>query len=101
MYIGHGRLCVCVSVARRILKLMHGPGYKLGEWEGCPLVVQYWADLQSVHGFRCYDNVASNAKCERVLVLAQCPAVVHDSSRCHCFNTLFFSGMYALHHPAL
>ena len=26
--------------------------------EGCPLVVHYWADLQSVHGFRCYDNIA-------------------------------------------
>jgi len=38
-------------------------------WEngrGCPLVVYYWADLQSVHGFRCYDNIAPNAKCQRV-----------------------------------
>ena len=23
----------------------------------CPIVVQYWADLQSVYGFRCYDNI--------------------------------------------
>ena len=23
---------------------------------GCPLVVHYWADLQSVHGLRCYGN---------------------------------------------
>jgi len=23
---------------------------------GCPLVVHYWADLQSMHGFRCYDK---------------------------------------------
>jgi len=23
-----------------------------------PLVVQYWVDVQSVHGFRCYDNIA-------------------------------------------
>jgi len=23
----------------------------------CPLVVQYWADLQSVHGLRCYGNI--------------------------------------------
>jgi len=36
---------------------------------GVPLLVHYWADLQSVHGFRCYDNIAPNAKCERVLVL--------------------------------
>jgi len=36
-----------------------------------PLVVHYWADLQSVHGFRCYDNSA-NAKRQQVLVLALC-----------------------------
>ena len=23
---------------------------------GCPLIVHYWADLQSVHGLRCYGN---------------------------------------------
>ena len=32
--------------------------------------MHYWADLQSVHGFRCCDNIAPNAKCQRVLVLA-------------------------------
>ena len=31
-----------------------------------------WTDLQSVHRCRCYDNVAPNAKCQRVLVLALC-----------------------------
>jgi len=36
---------------------------------GCPLVVHYWADLQSVHGFRCCDNREPNAKCQRVLAL--------------------------------
>jgi len=34
--------------------------------------VHNWADLQSVHGFRCYDNIMSNAKCQQVLVLAVC-----------------------------
>jgi len=36
--------------------------------------VQYWADLQSVHGFCCYNNSADspNAKCQQVLVLALC-----------------------------
>jgi len=24
---------------------------------GCPLVVHYWADLQSVHPLRCYGNI--------------------------------------------
>jgi len=60
MYIGHGRLCVCasvcLSVSSRIPALVHGPGYNLGNSRGCPLVVHCWADLQSVHGFRCYDS---------------------------------------------
>ena len=32
----------------------------------------YCADLQSVHTLCCYDNIAPNAKCQRVLVLAPC-----------------------------
>ena len=32
--------------------------------------MHYWADLQSVQGFRCYDNKAPSAKCQRVLVLS-------------------------------
>ena len=46
-----------------------------GEWQtGCPLVVHCWADLQSEHGFRCYDNIAPSAKRQPVLVLALCSA---------------------------
>jgi len=54
VYIGHGRLCVCLcqlcdclSDPRRIPTLLHGPGCNLGIGMGCRLVVQYWADLQS------------------------------------------------------
>jgi len=56
MYCGHARLCVCLWVF--MPTLLHGPGCNLGEWyiRGCPLVVHYWADLQSVHGLRCYGN---------------------------------------------
>jgi len=49
-------LYICLFVPRRIPILLHGPGCNLGECRGCPLVVQCWADLRSVHGFRCYDN---------------------------------------------
>ena len=49
---------VCLSVRGRMPTLLHGPGCNLGEWWGCPLVVHYWADLQSVHGLRRYDNIA-------------------------------------------
>ena len=54
MYIGHARLCVCLSVPRRIPRLLHGPECKLRNGKEYPLVVQYWANLQSVHGFRCF-----------------------------------------------
>ena len=47
---------VCLFLPRRIPTLLHGPGCNLGDGRVCPRVVQYWADLQSVHGFRCYDN---------------------------------------------
>ena len=66
MYIGHARLClsesVCLSVRRCMPTLLHGPGCSFDEWQGSPLVVHYWAGLQSVHGFRRYDNIALNAK---------------------------------------
>jgi len=32
MYIGHARLCVCLSVPRRIPTLLHGPRCSLEEW---------------------------------------------------------------------
>jgi len=68
MYVGHGRLCVCLSLA----VFPHhctDPDVSWGNGKGCPLVVHYWADLQLVQRFRCYDNIAQNAKCQQVLVL--------------------------------
>jgi len=50
MYSGHGRLCVSLSLAAF-------PHYctdldvTWGNGRGCPVVVHYWADMQSVHGF--------------------------------------------------
>jgi len=34
MYSGHG--CLCLSVPRRILTLLHGPSCNLGECQGVP-----------------------------------------------------------------
>ena len=40
---------------------------------GCPLVVHYWADMQSVHGLRCYGNITqTRSVSEYMLVLALC-----------------------------
>ena len=55
MYIGHGCPCVCLFLAAF-------PHYCTDpdvtwEWHGCPLVMHHWEDLQSVHGFRCYNNI--------------------------------------------
>jgi len=68
-------LSVCLSVCQSVwLSLAAFPHYCSDPdvtWRngiGVPIVVHYWADLQSAHGFRCYDN----AKCQRVLVLALC-----------------------------
>ena len=36
VYIGYGRLYVCLSVRRRIPTLLHGPGCNLAEWKGVP-----------------------------------------------------------------
>jgi len=63
MYCGHAHLCMCVC----------GPGCNVGSGRGCPLVVHYWADLQSVHGLRCYGNITRTQNVtEYMLVLAVC-----------------------------
>jgi len=57
MYIGHARLCVCLSLAA-FPHYCTDPDVTWANGRGCPLVVHCWADLQSVHGFRCCDNIA-------------------------------------------
>ena len=71
MYIGHGRLCVSPSPHSHTTAV-HAPGCNLGGMVWGPVVMHYWADLQSVHGFRYYDNIVPNVKCQRVLVLPLC-----------------------------
>jgi len=75
MCIGHGDLCVCLSLAA-CPHYCTDPDVTWGNGKGCRLVVHCWADLQSVHRFCCYDSIASNAKCQRVLVLALCLVVI-------------------------
>jgi len=56
MYYGHPRLCVCLSAAS-CQHYCTDPDVTWGSGRGCPLVVHYWTDLQSVHGLRCYGNI--------------------------------------------
>jgi len=81
MYCSHARLCVClcvcvyvcVSICLSVAVCLHyctDPDITWGRGRGCPLVVQYWADLQSVHGLRCCGNIT------RTLVYVGC---AHDA----------------------
>jgi len=76
MYITCVCVCVCVSLPCRIPTLCTDPDVTWENGRGCPLVVHYWADLQLVHGFRCYDDIVPNAKCHRVLVIALCLVIL-------------------------
>jgi len=65
---------VCVSVCLSAAACPHyctDPDVTWGSSRGCPLVVHYWADLQSVHGLRCYRNTME----------MQSPAVIHQAHR--------------------
>jgi len=81
MYIGDGHLCVsvCLSLAT-FPHYCSDPDVSWGSGGGRSLVMHYWADLQSMHRFRCYDNIAPNVKCQQVLVLALC--LVNTCSHC-------------------
>jgi len=68
---------VCVSSPRRIL---HGPACK------CHLVVHYWADLQSVYGFRCYDNIARTQNASECLYSLYAWFRHWQISRHHAYN---------------
>ena len=55
---------VCLCIPRRM-----NPDVTWGNGRGCPVVVHYWVDLQSVHGFCSNDDIAPNPKCQLVLAL--------------------------------
>jgi len=84
MYCGHARLCVCLSVwlcvclsAAACPHYCTDPDVTWGSGRGCPQVVHYWADLQSVHGLRCYGNIARTRNASKyMLVLALCLVIV-------------------------
>jgi len=73
MYCGHARLCVCLSAAA-CLHYCTDPDVTWGSGRGCPLVVHYWVDLQSVHGLHCYGNTRN---------VWQSPAVISQAHRTH------------------
>jgi len=66
------RVCVCLSAAA-CQHYCTEPDVTWGSGRGCLLVVHYWADLQSVHGLRCYGNITRTRNVsEYTLVLTVC-----------------------------
>ena len=52
-------LCVCLSVRRP--NYCTDPDVTSGNCKACHLAVHCWTDLQSMHRFRCYGNIAPNS----------------------------------------
>jgi len=75
VYLSRPSVCVCLSLAT-FPHYCTDPDVTWGNGRGCCLVVHYWADLQLMHGFRCYDNTAPNTKWQQVLVLTVCLVAV-------------------------
>jgi len=67
------RVCVsvCLSVAAVRPYYCTDPDVTWGRGRGCPLVVHYWADLQSVHRLRCYGII------KRTLVYVGCGGILN------------------------
>jgi len=71
-YCGHPRRCVCLSAAVRPHNCTD-PDVAWGSGRRCPLVVHYWADLQSGHGLHCYGNITRTRNVSKyMLVLVLC-----------------------------
>jgi len=66
---------VCVYVPAVFPHYCMDQAVTWGNGRGWPVVVQYWEDLQSVHGFHGCDNIAPNAKCQQVLCTHSMPGL--------------------------
>jgi len=72
LYCGHVCLCVYLSMSACSHYCTY-PDVTWGSGRGCPVVVHFWVDLQSVHGLRCYGNLTRTRNVnEYMLVLALC-----------------------------
>ena len=85
-------LSVCVSVCLTLAAFPHyctDPDVTYRNGRGDPLVVHYWADLQSVHGFRCYDNIFRTRNVSECLYSLYVWFAVVKSRTVSCLNYLY------------
>jgi len=61
-----------------------------GDGRGCPLVVHCWEDLQSLHGLRCYGNIARTRNVSECLYsfYAWLSLSLLFTTQCRCLRTL-------------
>jgi len=86
-------LCVCLSAAA-CLHYCTDPDVTWGNGRGCPLVVHYWADLQSVHGLCCYGNVTRTRNVsDYMLILTPC-LVTYCKSIAVTMHSLLFNWLF-------
>jgi len=89
MYTGYARLYLSLAACRHYCTdpdVTWGLVRNLGV---SSIVVHYWADLQSVHGFRCYDNIAPNEMSASACIFALC--LVKALTPRRCYNMRHFS----------
>jgi len=71
MYSGPARLCVCLSLTA-FPYYYTDPDVTWGNGRGFRPVVNYWAGLQSMHRFRCCDNIARTRNVSKCLYPLLC-----------------------------
>ena len=89
-------LSVCLSAAA-CLHYCTDPDVTSESGRECRLVVHYWADLQSVHGLHCYDNITRTRNAsEYMLILALC--LVGSRPSDHYFRSVCLSAAARPHY---
>jgi len=80
------RVYVCLSVCLSAAACLHyctDPDVTWGSGSECPLVVQYWADFQSVHGLRCYGNITRTRNVSKYMLVLVLRLVYLDFNFAH------------------
>jgi len=107
------RVCVSVCLCLCVCPRPHAhyctdPDVTWRSGRGCPLVVHYWADLQLVHGLRCYGNITRTRNVsEYMLVLAICLVSYVELATClvasqiihlqQCYQRVIYDHLHMYH----
>jgi len=98
MYCGHERLCVyvcvCLCACLCVAACLHyctDPDVTCRSGRGCPLVVHYWADLQSVHWLCCCGNITRTRNVSDYMLILTLCRVAYCKSIAVTMHSLLFN----------